>query len=100
MFEEGGADCSFTLPQEAQSAEGARVELVFQTVSAYYSIALVEVGARGVTRSVSSDNVVCKYIRREIRELTDDDREAYLRALHVFHRAGGCPIAVGLRSRR
>lgn len=39
-------------------------------------------------RVVSSDAVVCKYVRRELRSLTDDDRERYLGALAAVHRVG------------
>ncbi|KAK7247978.1 hypothetical protein SO694_00086044 [Aureococcus anophagefferens] len=47
---------------------------------------------RGATRSsrrrrvVSSDAVVCKYVRRELRQLSGDDREAYFAALERVHR--------------
>jgi len=47
---------------------------------------------RGATRSsrrrrvVSSDAVVCKYVRRELRQLSGDDREAYFAALEQVHR--------------
>ncbi|KAH8065321.1 hypothetical protein JL721_8279 [Aureococcus anophagefferens] len=37
-------------------------------------------------RVVSSDAVVCKYVRRELRQLSGDDREAYFAALEQVHR--------------
>lgn len=37
-------------------------------------------------RSYSTDKAACRYVRREIRSLTDADREAYLSALEVMYR--------------
>ena len=77
---------------EAQTLRGAVVEARFASVTAYYSIELRELspasargGGGGAERTARSANVVCKRVRREIRTLTDADREAYLSALEVLH---------------
>ena len=66
---------------------GASTSHAFDEPGATYRVALVETtpasaeGATATVRSVSSEAVACKYVRREIRQLTDDDRETYLSAL-------------------
>eukprot|EP00618_Florenciella_parvula_P017611 CAMPEP_0119466112 /NCGR_PEP_ID=MMETSP1344-20130328/921_1 /TAXON_ID=236787 /ORGANISM="Florenciella parvula, Strain CCMP2471" /LENGTH=725 /DNA_ID=CAMNT_0007498409 /DNA_START=17 /DNA_END=2194 /DNA_ORIENTATION=- len=43
------------------------------------------VGGSGVVASFSH-TIMCKYVRRELRALNDDDKERYLSALEVVHR--------------
>jgi len=76
-----------TAEDEAETMHGAAVEMVFGSVTASYAIRLVERSAAGrAQRTAASARVACKRVRREIRALTDGDREAYLRALEVFYR--------------
>lgn len=42
-------------------------------------------GGSGVVTSFSH-TIMCKYVRREVRALNDDDKERYLSALEVVHR--------------
>ena len=55
---------------------GSAVSHVFQTPTAIYAVSATEYdeGGEATGRTVTFD-VVCKYVRREIRRLTADDRE-------------------------
>jgi hypothetical protein len=47
---------------------------------------LTETSSDGSTRSFSTTKVAARYVRREIRTLTDEDRESYLNAIEQVHR--------------
>jgi hypothetical protein len=49
------------------------------------SVRVVETGPQGVKRLYQTDSAVCKYVRREVRELSKPDLERYLEALRVFY---------------
>lgn len=49
-----------------------------------YSVELQVVGSSGDFLSISGD-IFCKYVRREIRKLSDDDRTAFITALKTLY---------------
>lgn len=66
---------------------GAEVSLNFTGVNDYYSIRLAERRRVGgpTTRTARTNTAVTKYVRREIRALSDDDRERYFAAMGVVY---------------
>lgn len=46
----------------------------------------IHVYCAAVVRSYSTDKATCRYVRREIRSLSDSDREAYLSSLELMYR--------------
>ena len=65
---------------------GDAFEHVF-TTAGHHSVAVKEVDlVTGVSVRSHTEIVVCKYVRREIRSLTSDDREKFLAAMsEVYH---------------
>ena len=66
----------------ASGADGAGVEhvLTFKRVGHHHVRAI-----RRRTGAVASFNVTSKYVRRELRDLTDADRDRYFEALHTVY---------------
>ena len=60
-------------------------QFLFEHVGREFAISLTERAGSAGSRFASS-TVMCKYVRREIRELSDEDRDAYLSALEVVAR--------------
>ncbi|CAM9189470.1 unnamed protein product [Choristocarpus tenellus] len=66
--------------------QGREVEVMFTDVAELYIVTLTEYGKEGdILRNVEAE-VMCKYVRRELRELTQKDRERFFDALEVYHR--------------
>lgn len=65
--------------------EGSSFEHIFTKVGEYEIIVLAVDGNSHETISRGSDTLICRYVRREIRKLTDDDREAYFEAASVIY---------------
>ena len=68
--------------------EGSTVEIAFGAptgVTQTVSVSLVRL-SDGKTLSTTSTNVMCKYVRREIRNLLDQDREAFFQAVAIMQR--------------
>lgn len=66
--------------------EGDHVSLNFTGVNVYYSVVLTERAKGVIYRVARSDSVVSKYVRREIRTLTEPDRARYFDAMGVVYR--------------
>ena len=66
-----------TLDDLESKQEGHHLEVVFPEVNELWHVHLTEVNATSneVMRWVSSEKVKTKYVRREIRSLSDADRE-------------------------
>ena len=74
----------------ARVLEGASVVIVFDAPGSVYFVELVEeraVGARTAARRavVRTDRVACRYVRREMRSLSTEDRDAYLDAMREIY---------------
>lgn len=68
--------------------DGSSIQARFSGVNGHYRVTVAERAASGsgfstCARSYLSDTVVTKYVRREIRTLSDADREAYFSALEA-----------------
>ena len=59
---------------------GCEVKLVMTAVSTMHKVAIDLARGDGAT-SQHTIEVMCKYVRREIRDLTESDRERYFRAM-------------------
>ena len=70
---------------ELDNAEGHIGHHNFTRVTREYNVTLRVLHADATERTVSAI-VVCKYVRREIRKLSDADREAYFSAMSVVAR--------------
>ena len=64
---------------------GTQATVVFTDVNRKYRIRLTEELLTGSRRLVESTTVVCKYVRREIRDLSDEDRSRYFSALEIVY---------------
>lgn len=62
--------------------EGASVEVTFESAPEY-TIILLEIRADGTVSRSLTKNVYCKYVRREIRSLFDDERNEMFDAMKV-----------------
>ena len=67
---------------------GASVAVVFRKAGTQYTLSLVarRTSDGAVAAARRGVPLVCKYVRREIRALTTDDRETFLDALEIAHR--------------
>lgn len=72
------ADPAFILGQY----EGEKIEVVFH-VSPEYTVELVENYPDGTVSRSTKVDIFCKYVRREIRTLTDDERDEMFDAMKV-----------------
>lgn len=61
---------------------GGTVEVKFEQAGSWHAVNLAVAGVE----EPQSFRVLCKYVRRELRSLTDDDRSRYLAALEAVHR--------------
>jgi len=82
---EGGA---LVTDYEASGVGLDAVTYTFTKPTATYTVAATAVSSDGATVLALSEHVTVKYVRREIRQLSEADREAYLSATSLFHRLG------------
>lgn len=75
-------------------ASGENVRVKFTRPTAYYRISLAELEVapspngghtHRVRRTYETSSVMCKYVRRELRNMTDADRTLYLDALEIVY---------------
>mmetsp|Transcript_24731 Transcript_24731/g.32293 ORF Transcript_24731/g.32293 Transcript_24731/m.32293 type:complete len:696 (-) Transcript_24731:178-2265(-) len=66
----------------SKNDQTSEISAVFTKAGHFYHVKVVEEG--GNYRSFETD-IICKYVRREIRELTVEDREAFFDALVIFY---------------
>jgi hypothetical protein len=66
------------LSEEYETYEGENIEILRESTGAY-SLILTETINNEITRT-STFTLYCKYVRRELRSLTLEDRESYLKA--------------------
>ena len=64
---------------------GREARVFFADVSRRYRVRLTEERSGGARRTIESTTVTCKYVRREIRDLTTDDRDRYFSALDIVY---------------
>jgi len=71
-------------------ANGTTPEFViqFKKAASQYVLSLTATDASGeyIVGAITGIPLMCKYVRREIRDLTRDDREKFLSALEITHR--------------
>mmetsp|Transcript_25034 Transcript_25034/g.31236 ORF Transcript_25034/g.31236 Transcript_25034/m.31236 type:complete len:694 (-) Transcript_25034:300-2381(-) len=65
-----------------ENEQGSVVSAIFTDAGFFYGVKVEEIG--GANRSFESQ-VICKYVRREIRDLTQSDKEEFFDALKTFH---------------
>eukprot|EP00752_Nemacystus_decipiens_P006546 g5896.t1 len=64
---------------------GSEATVTLDRPGTLYVLSVKNVDEDGKVISDVSIKVSCKYVRREIRDLTDDDREAFLDALQIWY---------------
>ena len=70
----------------ARALEGASVVVVFDAPGSVYFVELVEERAGAARAAVAhTDRVACRYVRREMRSLSAEDRDAYLDAMREIY---------------
>lgn len=74
-------DASGQAERVVAAGSGAAFEVRFEKAGRWHAVAATTAGADQVVFKV-----LCKYVRRELRELSDSDQERYLSALEVVHR--------------
>jgi len=68
-------------PQTTATATSTGSQLKYSFgLPSTYGVAVSVVDAAGVTLAVHSTEVLCRYVKRELRSLTEDDRDAFLDA--------------------
>ena len=88
----GDADFYKWIVDDHVQGYGTSVDVMWTSVG-WKGVALVE-KANGTTTCVLAIRVMVKYVRREIRSLSDRDRETFLQAAMVLQRV---PTEVGQR---
>ena len=67
--------------------DGTVITTAFTEVTGkYHTINVQMIASSGKVMGSSSISVMCKYVRREIRELIDQDREAFFQAVAILQR--------------
>jgi hypothetical protein len=89
-----------TVTDYTTSGEGlSSLAYTFTLPATSYSVTATAAPSSGSQEGVASlslsEDVMVKYVRREIRQLSDDDRETYLAATSLFHRVG---LAEGVKA--
>ena len=82
---ESGASVAEDEDMVLLAGTGTETSVVFTDVNRKYRIRLTEELRTGTRRLVESTTVVCKYVRREIRDLSDEDRNRYFAALEIVY---------------
>eukprot|EP00638_Chattonella_subsalsa_P017377 CAMPEP_0117849150 /NCGR_PEP_ID=MMETSP0949-20121206/20920_1 /TAXON_ID=44440 /ORGANISM="Chattonella subsalsa, Strain CCMP2191" /LENGTH=569 /DNA_ID=CAMNT_0005696297 /DNA_START=291 /DNA_END=1997 /DNA_ORIENTATION=+ len=59
-----------------------QISATFKVAGTYYNIEVIEKG--GENRGFETQ-AICKYVRREVRDLHEEDREIYFDAMEIFH---------------
>jgi len=68
---------------QGETASGTEFQVTLQKTGTY-PIILRELDVNGATLRELRSSLVCKYVRREIKTLTDEDREAFFDGLEVM----------------
>jgi len=75
----------WTIGGDQMRYEGQIIQYEFQKI-AYYNISVIQVQkSTKQTLQSTMQEVICRYVRREIRSLTDTDREDFLSALELAY---------------
>lgn len=64
---------------------GTRVTVVLKSPGRIFRLEIREQDSAGVVMSFVAVTMSCRYVRREIRDLTEADREEFLEALRVYY---------------
>ena len=92
----GGDDTITSVPVEVH--KGDSFSFTAKGPNEWYSVTLVETMVDKKTqvarqqRSYTSSSIVSKFVRRELRSLTETDREAIFVRIHITHARCGCAI--------
>lgn len=70
------------------SLGGSHATVELTRPGGYYSLVVREVSEDGYVIAEAKATVACKYVRRELRDLTDADRTAFLEALQIYYTIG------------
>lgn len=82
-----GVGVEAAISNQTTSVDGTQLSAVFTRAGATYSIVLSErARASSETSRSLTEHVKCKYVRRELRRLTESDLEEYLKATAAVHR--------------
>jgi len=75
----------WTIGGDQMRYEGQKIQYEFQKL-AYYNISVIQVqkSTKQILQSTMQE-VVCRYVRREIRKLTEEDREDFFNALEIAY---------------
>jgi hypothetical protein len=87
---------TYTWTLSSIGAGGAKTELLTATGEAFsyvfgaetnkwFSLVVVETSPDGTTRTLATDNIVSKYVRREIRNMTASDRSKVFDAMSTMY---------------
>lgn len=64
-----------------KQVNGSHIVVEFPNVNRFYNISISRSGGGGVMQT----KAMSKYVRRELKTLTDNDREAFLEAVHTIY---------------
>jgi len=74
---------SYTFTMQGESTTGTERQITL-TETGIHTLILREIDLDGVVMRELRTFLVCKYVRREIKTLTDEDREAFLDGLEIM----------------
>ncbi|CAM9923670.1 unnamed protein product, partial [Ectocarpus sp. 4 AP-2014] len=86
--QEGGPQNSGTVGDAWNCTTGepqASVAVELERPGTAYFLSVESVDGNGKVITEGNSKVSCKYVRREIRDLTDTDREAFLNAMQIWY---------------
>jgi len=69
---------------EVEGNGNSEVSVVFTEAGRFYEVIIEEKDTHGASQYFKIQ-VICKYVRREIRALNQEDRQKYFNALEAFH---------------
>ena len=80
----GGDHSSFVWTFDGETKTGSSIDVKCKNPDKFYDIVVTEYDSTGAKMNTTSLSAMCKYVRREIRTLTDDDRTSYFDAMEIL----------------
>ena len=80
----GGDDSSYEWRFDGETKYGSSIDVKCKNPDKFYTIEVTELDSTGANVTHTSISAMCKYVRREIRTYSDDDRTAFFDSMEIL----------------